>query len=134
MVLNDVRWVIPAEIDDEILSDWLGEVPAPQLVGFTHKPDKADEIRILGYVKDVLVAYAFLVKSSSASFGYVVHPAFRGEGLGTACMEKIIKLARSEGRKELVSEVFSFNIASMKMMLKAGFSFYGPVYIVKRDL
>ena len=61
-------------------------------------------------------------------------PEYRGLGLGAEAMKRILLMAKKIGLKDIESEVFSHNVPSIKLMLDAGFTFYGPIYQVKKVL
>lgn len=131
-MLKNITWKEHVDIEDIELEKWLANIPSIEKVGFKHRPDKEAEYRIIGYDGDNIVVYGFLGKN--ISFGYVVHPDYRNYGLGHGIMNKVIEMAKLNGKEELVSEVFSHNLPSIKLMMDARFTFYGPIYLVKKVL
>lgn len=131
--MTPIKWIVRADIADSALERFIADIPLIDRVGFTHKPTAEDEIRILGYKDAHLICYAFLYKNNP-SFGYIVETAHRGYSIAHQAMSQIIKLAKELGRTELLSEVFSHNIASVKLLLDSGFQFYGPIYQIKLNL
>ncbi len=63
--------------------------------------------------------------------GYSIYPEFWGSGYGTEISKKMVEIGRSiPGAKALVAIIDPNNIASRKILMKSGFSFYkkGDVY------
>lgn len=129
----EIQWVKNADVDDDVLKEFIDSIPLPLRVGFTHQPDKSKEWRLMGMKDNRIIVYAFLYHDNP-SFGYLIEPQFRGIGLGDECMKQLIEAAKELGKTELVSEVFAFNVPSVKVIMNAGFQFYGPVYHVKLEL
>lgn len=50
-----------------------------------------------------------------------VHPEFRGNGIGSILMEKLIELAKTEGVTSMTLEVRRSNLAAQKLYAKYGF-------------
>jgi RimJ/RimL family protein N-acetyltransferase len=128
-----LRW-IRDRISDGDLQAFLKEIDerAPGYLNhFRHRPDFHAEHRFFCLDGKKLVAYGYLGRHTS--FGYVVDPDYAGKGIGTMMMRKIVDLAYTLGYSEIKSEVDYDNEKSEKMMRRAGFSMYGPIYQTYKD-
>ncbi len=127
-----ITWIENADVSDAFLSEWLNQFSSVDRKNFTHRPDKEDEYRIMGYDNDKLIVYGFLGKTSS--FGYIIKSEYRNKKLGHEIMKKILDYAKRLGMKIINTEVFCNNHESLKIMLDVGFKCYGPIYLLHKEL
>lgn len=57
------------------------------------------------------------------SFGMIVHPKYRGKGIGTDMLEEAIKICKKKKCKKIRLSVDKGNVIARKMYIKAGFKF-----------
>lgn len=58
-----------------------------------------------------------------APHALAVSPEYQGSGIGTSMVEKIIEIARAQGKKAIRLDILSTNTAAEALYIKAGFSF-----------
>jgi RimJ/RimL family protein N-acetyltransferase len=70
----------------------------------------------------------------AAEIGYWVSPAFWGAGYASEAVEAVAAHARAEGLKALAAQAFQDNLASVKVLARAGFAYEGDgeIYAVAR--
>ncbi len=104
------------------------EMPHSQLARFTQidydremafvaKPSEADERDTLGVVRAVTDP-----NNETAEFAIVVRSDLKGQGLGHALLEKLIRYCRKRGTAEMVGEVLPDNKAMLSLAERVGFS------------
>ena len=69
-------------------------------------------------------AYTYMYK------GYTV-PAYRGKRLHAVGMCRALRAFTDEGKKGLISYVFSNNFASLHSVLRMGYRIFGEVYVLR---
>lgn len=57
------------------------------------------------------------------SLGMIVHPKYRGKGIGTDMLEEAIKICKKKECKKIRLSVDKDNTIARKMYIKAGFKF-----------
>ncbi len=62
-----------------------------------------------------------VVQHGQAEIAFVVVDAYQGQGIGSALMRHLARLARDAGLKELIAEVLPENTAMLKVFSKFGF-------------
>jgi RimJ/RimL family protein N-acetyltransferase len=62
-----------------------------------------------------------VVQPGRAEIAFVVVDAYQGQGIGSALMRHLARLARDAGLKELIAEVLPENTAMLKVLGKFGF-------------
>jgi len=69
-----------------------------------------------------------------ADLGYWVAPAFWNTGYASEAVEAVVEHARAAGLQELTASVFQDNAASVKVLLRAGLTFFaaGETHSVAR--
>jgi RimJ/RimL family protein N-acetyltransferase len=60
-------------------------------------------------------------KNKESSFGIVIHPLYRGHGLGNVLIDFLCDTARGCGIKTLKADVYSDNKASLSLLERNGF-------------
>ncbi len=80
-----------------------------------HAPDQEDET--LGVVRAIADP-----DNKQAEFAIIVRSDVKGQGLGRALVEKMIRYCRSRGTSELVGQVLTENTAMLSLAKKLGFS------------
>jgi RimJ/RimL family protein N-acetyltransferase len=60
-------------------------------------------------------------KEKEATFGYVMHKDFRGQGLGNILVHFLFDTCKDLGIKTLKADVYHDNSASLKLLLSNGF-------------
>lgn len=60
-----------------------------------------------------------------ADLGYWVAPAFWNTGYASEAVEAVVRHAQDAGLQELTASVFQENAASVKVLLRAGFTYLG---------
>lgn len=75
------------------------------------------------YLKDQLIACVRIEEdqNSYGIYGFVVDPAFRGQGLGKICLNNIIQQLLRKKEKEIYLEVDSTNEVAYHLYVKMGF-------------
>ncbi len=75
-----------------------------------------------------------LPEPGTARIGYWLAPALWGTGYASEATEAVVGLAARAGLREVTARVFQDNPASIKVLLRAGFSYVGDgeVYSVAR--
>ncbi len=61
----------------------------------------------------------------SCEISYYIAPAFRGHGVGTILMERVIEESRKRGLKNLMAVIFADNQGSLRLAKKHGFEIWG---------
>jgi len=75
-----------------------------------------------GIEKEVTGGFSFYNrKDEEATFGLVIHPKFRGHGLGYVLMDWLTDTAKDLGIKTLKADVYSDNIACLNVLRRKGF-------------
>jgi hypothetical protein len=69
-------------------------------------------------------AYTYMYKGYTA-------PAYRGKRLHAVAMCGALRSVTEEGRKGLVSWVFSNNFASLRSVMRMGYRIFGDVYVLR---
>ncbi len=72
--------------------------------------------QLIGFLNDVEL------ENDSIELGYVIHPDFHGNGYMTQALKKAVSELRSMGFREVIAGAFEENIASIRVMEKAGMS------------
>lgn len=74
------------------------------------------------YLGDTIVGFVNEVEKTEESIelGYVISPKHKGNGYCTEALEKSINYLLAKGYKEVICGAFEHNIASMRVMEKAG--------------
>ena len=74
------------------------------------------------YLGDTIVGFVNEVEKTEESIelGYVISPKHKGNGYCTEALEKSINYILAKGYKEVICGAFEHNIASMRVMEKAG--------------
>ena len=74
------------------------------------------------YLGDTIVGFVNEVEKTEESIelGYVISPKHKGNGYCTEALEKSINYLLAKGYKEIICGAFEHNIASMRVMEKAG--------------
>lgn len=67
---------------------------------------------LIGFLNQVVI------QAGSIELGYIIHPAFRGNGYMTAALSLAISELFSMGYKKIITGAFSCNAASMRVMEK----------------
>ena len=62
--------------------------------------------------------------------GFTV-PAYRGKRLHAVGMCRVLRAISAEGRKGLISWVYSNNFASLRSVARMGYRFFGEVYVLR---
>ena len=60
-------------------------------------------------------------ENKETSFGFVIHPKFRGQGLGYVITNCLFDVAKDLGIKTLKADVYSDNMGSLTVLKKQGF-------------
>lgn len=63
--------------------------------------------------------------AKSCEISYYIAPDFRGHGVGTALMDRVIAESRSRGLKNLMAVIFADNQGSLKLARAHGFEPWG---------
>ncbi|MDA8108914.1 MAG: GNAT family acetyltransferase [Betaproteobacteria bacterium] len=87
---------------------------------YSNRPMPVDEHFLLQFD----ARYTYMYK------GYTV-PAYRGRRLHAVGMCRALRALTDEGRKGLVSWVYSNNFASMQSVLRMGYRVFGTVYLLR---
>jgi len=72
------------------------------------------ENTLIGFLNDVEIC------GSIMELGYVIHPDHWGKGYATAALKLAMEQLFARGFREIITGAFSENIASMRVMEKAG--------------
>jgi diamine N-acetyltransferase len=67
-------------------------------------------------------------KNKTAEFAIIVHPNFRGKGIGKHSLNLILKKAKKENLNEVFLNVFEDNIRAISLYTKVGFTKYFTSY------
>jgi len=93
--------------------------------------DTSDGVWWVAWKKNVPIGYASLKKSNQGSdVAYYsragVLPAFRGKGLQKKMLRVLLRFAKSEGWKWVISDTSKDNVASSNSLITCGFRLYRP--------
>lgn len=72
------------------------------------------EEELIGFLNDVEVI------DNEIEFGYVLHPNYHNKGYMTLAVKQYIQVLMQKGYKKIIAGAFEHNIASLRVMQKAG--------------
>jgi acetyltransferase len=85
-----------------------------EMAFIAYAPDQEDET--LGVVRAITDP-----DNKQAEFAIIVRSDVKGQGLGRALLEKMIRYCRSRGTRELVGQILSENVPMLSLAQKLGF-------------
>lgn len=132
LTAGDVQAIFELEAAGEAFDDGVVEVALSDIEAAWSRPDFDPEGMSLGaFAGESLVAYAQLFQGRSEA---LVHPEFRGRGLGTVLARWTWEVARAEGR-DRVGQTISDNERSAASLLESlGYSPSFTACILRIDL
>ena len=107
--LPGVRALMRAELGAGV-DPWIASLPRPEETGFLCEIDR----RVVG------VSWLSRVGASARGHSFVVHPRYRGLGIGTDLLTARMMWLRRTGAQLVVSEIYDGNAASRRAAERAG--------------
>jgi sarcosine oxidase subunit beta len=107
-----------AELAGGVDDAWLATLPRPEELCFVAEVDGA----LAG------ISWASVVGPFARGHSFMVHPRFRGIGIGTALLHGRMLWLRGRGVRQVVSEIYEGNAASMTAAQRAGMAVVGALY------
>ena len=119
--LPEIRTLMRAELGPGV-DPWLATLPRPEETAFVCEVDG----RVVGV--------SWLARSGSYARGhtFVVHPRFRGLGIGSDLLTARMLWLRRTGARQVVSEIYDGNVASRTAAERAGMARVGLMYHFRR--
>jgi RimJ/RimL family protein N-acetyltransferase len=113
MVAAEGRWIAgEVPIDrDERLARWRRSLDDPSAAQLLARDDQGNLIGSLGLT----------VQRGIADLGMLVHPGWRGRGVGSALLRRAIGWARDQGAHKMVLTVWPHNLTARALYRKFGF-------------
>ncbi len=99
-------------------SSWFGTLPRPEEVGFLCEVDG----RLAG------VSWASVVGRHARGHSFMVHPRYRGLGIGTDLLQARMLWLQGRGVVDVVSEIYEGNTASKVAAERAGMAVVGRMF------
>ena len=100
------------------VAPWLATLPRPEETAFVCEIDGR------------LAGVSWLARAGAGARGHtcVVHPRFRGRGIGTDLLTARMRWLRRTGARLVVSEIYDGNVASRTAAERAGMALVGRMY------
>jgi glycine/D-amino acid oxidase-like deaminating enzyme/RimJ/RimL family protein N-acetyltransferase len=115
--LSGIRSLMRAELGPGV-DPWIDSLPRPEETGFVCEVDR----RVVG------ISWLSRVGAFARGHSFVVHPRFRGLGIGTDLLTARMLWLHQTGGRLVVSEIYDGNVASRTAAERAGMTFVARMY------